>query len=88
MERLAFFATAVTTLISVIFGAVPGSYFGNGFEAFLAENIIRYPEKTTMEYVDHRPPAHHAGADRRHDHAHHRALAGFQRASCTRSPCR
>jgi hypothetical protein len=51
MERLAFFATAVTTLISVIFGAVPGSYFGNGFEVFLAENIIRYPEKTTMEYA-------------------------------------
>jgi hypothetical protein len=24
--------------------------FGNGFEAFLAENIIRYPEKTTLEY--------------------------------------
>jgi hypothetical protein len=51
MERLAFFATAVTTLISVIFGAVPGSYFGNGFEVILAENIIRYPEKTTMEYA-------------------------------------
>jgi len=29
---------------------VPGSFFGNGFEVFLAENIIRYPEKTTMEY--------------------------------------
>ena len=51
MERVAFFATAVTTLLSVIFGAVPGSYFGNGFETFLAENIIRYPEKTTMEYA-------------------------------------
>ncbi len=51
VERVAFFATAVTTLISVIFGAVPGSYFGNGFETFLAENIIRYPEKTTMEYA-------------------------------------
>ncbi len=50
MERLAFFATAVTTLISACFGAIPGSYFGNGFEVFLAENIIRYPEKTTMEY--------------------------------------
>jgi len=50
MERLAFFATGLTTLISVIFGAVPGSYFGNGFEVFLAENIIRYPEKSTMEY--------------------------------------
>lgn len=50
MERVAFFATAVTTLISAGFGAIPGSFFGNGFEVFLAENIIRYPEKTTMEY--------------------------------------
>jgi len=50
MERLAFFAAAATTLISAFFGAIPGSYFGNGFEVFLAENILRYPEKTTMEY--------------------------------------
>lgn len=50
LERTAFFATAVTTVISALFGAVPGSYFGNGFEVFLAENIIRIPEKTTMEY--------------------------------------
>jgi hypothetical protein len=50
IERVAFFAMAVTTLISVLFGAVPGSYFGNGFQAFLAENIIRTPEKTTMQY--------------------------------------
>lgn len=50
LERTAFFATAVTTVISSLFGAVPGSYFGNGFETFLAENIIRIPEKTTMEY--------------------------------------
>jgi len=50
MERMAFFATALATVISALFGAVPGSFFGNGFEAFLAENIIRYPEKTTLEY--------------------------------------
>jgi hypothetical protein len=50
LERAAFFTTAVTTVISAIFGAVPGSFFGNGFEVFLAENIIRLPEKTTMEY--------------------------------------
>ena len=50
MERVAFFATAVTTVISAFFGAIPGSYYGHGFETFLAENIIRYPEKTTMEY--------------------------------------
>ena len=50
MERAAFFATALTTVISALFGAIPGSYFGNGFEVFLAENVIRYPEKTVMEY--------------------------------------
>lgn len=50
IERTAFFATALTTLISVIFGAVPGSYFGNGFTVFLAENIIRSPDKTTMQF--------------------------------------
>ena len=51
IERIAFFATAVTTVISALFGAVPGSFFGNGFETFLAENIIRLPEKTTMQYA-------------------------------------
>ena len=50
LERVAFFATALTTVISALFGAVPGSFFGNGFRVFLAENIIRYPEKTTMQY--------------------------------------
>ena len=50
LERVAFFATALTTVISALFGAVPGSFFGNGFRTFLAENIIRFPEKTTMEY--------------------------------------
>ncbi len=50
LERMAFFATAVTTVLSSLFGAVPGAYYGNGFETFLAENIIRYPEKTVMEY--------------------------------------
>ena len=42
-ERLAFFVMAVATLISAIYGAVPGSYFGNGFEVFLSEDIIRIP---------------------------------------------
>lgn len=50
MERAAFFATAFTTVISALFGAIPGSYFGNGFKVFLAENVIRYPEKTVMQY--------------------------------------
>src|SRR5512139_122958 len=50
VERIAFFATAVTTVLSAMFGAVPGSFYGHGFETFLAENIIRLPEKTTMQY--------------------------------------
>jgi hypothetical protein len=50
LERAAFFVTALTTVISALFGAIPGSFFGNGFEVFLAENIIRLPEKTTLEY--------------------------------------
>jgi len=51
MERAAFFTAALATLISVLFGAVPGSYFGNGFQTFLAENIIRLPEKTPMQFA-------------------------------------
>jgi hypothetical protein len=50
VERMAFFATALTTVISALFGAIPGSYFGNGFETVLAENIVRYPEKTMLEW--------------------------------------
>jgi hypothetical protein len=50
VERLAFFATALTTVISALFGAIPGSFYGNGFETFMAQDIIRLPEKTGMEY--------------------------------------
>lgn len=50
IERVAFFATALTTVISALFGAVPGSFFGHGFEVFLAENVLRYPHKTVMQY--------------------------------------
>jgi hypothetical protein len=50
VERLAFFATALTTVISALFGAIPGSFYGNGFETFMAQDIIRLPEKTVMEY--------------------------------------
>jgi len=49
LERTAFFLMAVATLGSVLFGAVPGSLFGNGFESFLAEDIIREPEKTPLQ---------------------------------------
>lgn len=49
VERIAFFTMAVATLGSTLFGAIPGSYFGNGFEVFLAENVIRQPHKTYLE---------------------------------------
>ena len=49
LERIAFFAMAATTLVSSIFGAIPGSYFGNGFQTFLAENVVREPVKTALD---------------------------------------
>jgi len=49
LERVAFFTMAVATLGSAIFGAVAGSNFGNGFEAFLAEDVIRQPYKTLLQ---------------------------------------
>ncbi len=49
LERMAFFAMACATLISALFGAVPGAYSGNGFESFLAEDVIRVPEKTALQ---------------------------------------
>jgi hypothetical protein len=45
LERVAFFTMAIATLGSALFGAVPGSLTGNGFETFLAEDVIRMPEK-------------------------------------------
>ncbi len=47
--RMAFFVMALCTLGSVIVGAIPGAYFGNGFESFLAENVIREPHKTDLQ---------------------------------------
>lgn len=49
LERVAFFVMAAATLGSALFGAVPGSLFGNGFEAFMAEDIIREPVKTPLQ---------------------------------------
>ena len=49
LERVAFFAMAVATLGSVLFGAVPGSFFGNGFRVFLAEDVVREPHKTMLQ---------------------------------------
>ena len=46
LERLAFWVMTVSTIGSAALGAMSGMYFGNGFEAFLAEDTIRYVEKT------------------------------------------
>jgi hypothetical protein len=49
LERVAFFIMAVATLGSALFGAITGSYWGNGHEAFLAEDLIREPHKTILQ---------------------------------------
>lgn len=49
LERLAFFVMTVATLGSALFGAVTGSYWGNGHETFLAEDLIREPVKTPLQ---------------------------------------
>jgi len=49
LERAAFFTMAIATLGSALFGAIPGSFFGNGFETFLAEDTIREVNKTPLQ---------------------------------------
>ncbi|NIM93251.1 MAG: hypothetical protein GTO18_06025 [Anaerolineales bacterium] len=49
LERVAFFTMAVATLGSALFGAITGSYWGNGHETFLAEDLIREPHKTLLQ---------------------------------------
>jgi len=49
LEGVAFFVMAVTTLGSTLFGAVAGAYMGNGFESFLAENVVRQPYKDALQ---------------------------------------
>ncbi len=49
LERIAFFVMAAATLVSATFGAVTGSYWGNGHETFLAEDLIRAPNKTGLQ---------------------------------------
>jgi hypothetical protein len=41
LERLAFWLMALFTLISAAIGGAAGAYFGNGFAAFLAEDVVR-----------------------------------------------
>ena len=49
LERVAFFTMAIATLGSALFGAITGSYWGNGHETFLAEDLIREPSKTFLQ---------------------------------------
>lgn len=49
LERAAFFTMGSATIISALFGAIPGSVFGNGFTVFLAENVVRAPHKSVLE---------------------------------------
>ncbi len=41
LERWAFWLMALYILISAIIGGSVGAYFGNGFQAFLAEDVLR-----------------------------------------------
>ncbi len=49
IEKLAVFIAIVATLISAVYGAVPGSNFGHAFHVFLSEDIIRIPYHTPYE---------------------------------------
>ncbi len=49
IERIAFFVMTVSMLISAGFGAVTGSFWSNGHETFLAEDLIRQPDKTALQ---------------------------------------
>jgi hypothetical protein len=49
LEQAAFFTMTVATLGSAVFGAIPGSMFGNGFETFLAEDVVRDVNKTILQ---------------------------------------
>lgn len=51
LERLAFFVVAVFTLVSAAIGGAAGAFFGNGFEAFLAEDIVRVDPHTTFQLM-------------------------------------
>ena len=49
IERIAFFTMAVATLGSSLFGAITGSYWGNGHETFLAEDLNRELHHTVLQ---------------------------------------
>ncbi len=41
LEQLNLTLVTIALLVSVVIGAIPGSYFGNGFDAMLAEAVVR-----------------------------------------------
>ena len=49
LERAAFWTMAMATLGSAIFGAVTGSFWGNGHETFLGENGVRHVSHTALQ---------------------------------------
>ena len=49
IERAAFFIMVVATLVSATWGAVTGSFWSNGHETFLGEDLIRIPHKTYLQ---------------------------------------
>ncbi|KUO49563.1 MAG: hypothetical protein APF76_03385 [Desulfitibacter sp. BRH_c19] len=49
LERVAFWAMTLATLGSAALGGMVASYFGNGFEVFLAEDTIRHPVKNHLQ---------------------------------------
>jgi hypothetical protein len=51
LERLAFFLVAVFTLVSAAIGGMAGAFFGNGFVAFLAEDIVRQNPHTLFQLM-------------------------------------
>ena len=51
LERLVFFIVAVFTLVSAAIGGAAGAFFGNGFEAFLAEDIVRQDPHTLFQLM-------------------------------------
>jgi hypothetical protein len=51
LERLAFFLVAVFTLVSAAIGGMAGAFFGNGFVAFLAEDIVRQDPHTILQLM-------------------------------------
>jgi hypothetical protein len=51
IERLTLFIVALFVLVSAAIGGAAGAFFGNGFEAFLAEDIVRIDPHTTFELM-------------------------------------